>query len=252
MATKGTFSGPYMGPQGPVSLSERQRIAVEIVGPVDWSAERSWGYCACPGADFHNNVTARRDCRVFVEETNRGAKVYPPAVFCLHRSCASSVEAASHALRSAIGKAKVAAASTSPRSPSGFPKNVRGVGHTVRTGNFGMAEEVGGSSGVPKAEVRTVRTDGDRPLTRFAHIRAHPHVLPDVPVLPSEPSVKVVAPLQPKQAEPTPKAATKAPAGALPKASAEPPEGRVYCPVRLVWITREQWAQELQSKPLTP
>lgn len=205
--SQSNHNGPYTGPQGPVFLSERQRIAAEIVGVVEWSHEGSWGYCACPGASFHTGKTAKRDCRVFAGL--KGEAQESPNVYCLHTSCAAATEAASTRLRSAIGKAKVAAGRALPPTPSGRSKEVRPVRHTARTGNFGMAEESRGSPAKPEAQTPTARTAGSRPLTRFAHVRAQAHVLPEPAKNTSVPYVAAVEVQQPIE-QPQPKAAQPA------------------------------------------
>ena len=238
MTNRSNPSGPYMGPEGPVSLSERQHICTQIVGAVAWGPEGSWGYCACPGADLHHNRTARRDCRVFAEETNRGGRTDPPGLHCLHTSCVGAVEEASRRLRSAIGKAKRAAGLASPSAPLGFPKSVRTVRQTARTGNFGLAEEKRGSSDTPKADLPTARTDGSRPLTRFAHVRTHPHVSDKVPLQASEPYVAPATKPQP-EALPEATAATTRPTGHVPNAVEKPGLVTVWmngeAPVRGEW-----------------
>ena len=257
MPTK-SYNGPYVGPQGPVSLSERQRIAEAVVGVVEWGEDGSWGYCACPGADLHTGKTARRDCRIFTGL--RGEAQESPNVYCLHTSCLAPIEAASTRLRSLIGKAKAASGRALPPTPSSDPRSVRQVRHTARTGNFGLAEEKRGSSAQPVGakeaagtEFRTLRTDETRPLTRFAHVRTRPHDLPEVPSHPSEPYVKPPAPVQPKVpavAQQTPEVTRVSLPVDAPKQAED--AGRVFCPVRLVWITRAQWAEELKAKPLSP
>ena len=42
---------------GAVNLSERQRIATELLGGIDWPSETS-GYCACPGKHLHAQAMA--------------------------------------------------------------------------------------------------------------------------------------------------------------------------------------------------
>jgi hypothetical protein len=174
-----SHSTPYQRPEGPVSLIERQSICQAVVGAVDWSAEGAWGYCACPGADLHQGKSAKRDCRVFAEETHRGGSTNPPGVYCLHRSCAGLIEEAAHKIRSAIGKAKYEAGrllsrTPPPRAPSVGQKGVREV-RTVRTCNFGVPEEKEGKPAAAEAEFRTPRTGQTHLLTRFAHVRTHAH-----------------------------------------------------------------------------
>jgi hypothetical protein len=243
------YQGPYNGPEGPVSLSERQRIAQEVVGVVEWSEDGSWGYCACPGAALHNGKTARRDCRVFTGL--RGTAQESPNVYCLHTSCLSAIEAATGRLRSLVGKAKAAAGRALPPAPSGSPNGVRTASHTARTFKFRVSEEGERSPVVKAASEPTARTEEKRPLTRFTHVRAHTHCATEPAKETSEPYVK-----KPDGGKPTP-APVAQPARQMTRGSAgvDTPTaatGRVFCPVRLVWITRAEWDAELKANPIKP
>ena len=90
-----------------VNLTERQRLAVQVLGEVEWDGDSS-GFCVCPGRDLHTNSNGPRDCQVFLD----GA----PTVHCVHNSCRGQVEEANRRLRSLVGKAE----SPVPRiSPTG-------------------------------------------------------------------------------------------------------------------------------------
>lgn len=188
------YSTPYTGPEGPVSLSERQAICERVVGSVAWSKEGDWGYCMCPGGQNHTGKDGRRDCRVFADEKRGGGRgaTLPPGVHCLHQSCAGAVEEASKRIRSEIGRAKVRnAPPSSPAPRGGKPEGVRGAGHTARTFKFGCAEK----KGEAVEEKTTARTEGSRPLTRFAHVRTHAHCETGSGISASEPSTTVATPV---------------------------------------------------------
>lgn len=251
-----TYSTPYNGPVGHVGLQERQRICEGVVGAVEWSERGAWGYCTCPGVQFHHNKNGRRDCRVYAEETpgaGRSGGALPPGVTCLHTSCGSAIEEASKRIRSLIGKAKVSASggmshgTAVPRGTFRAVENARRAEQhasasvaqvtplrTARTPVFKFSEK-------GKPVVRTARTDNSRPYTLYAqaHMRTHEAVRSSE--MPSEPSTGVAK----KQAT--------APFPAQPKRAMPPADlaGKVFCPVRLAWITRAQWVQEQADKPLT-
>ena len=85
-------------------------VAESILGHVEWQDGVS-GFCQCPGGSYHTHGTAERHCRVTLD----GA----PTVFCFHTSCLAQVEAANHALRSAIAKGELAAnGHQTPRQPT--------------------------------------------------------------------------------------------------------------------------------------
>jgi phage/plasmid-associated DNA primase len=91
-------------------LSGRQRIAGELLGPVEWTGEMR-GLCQCPGLARHTGNDAKRDCEVHLD----GA----PTVHCFHNSCSSVVEAMNRELRSRIGREEAAQESVCLGSPSG-------------------------------------------------------------------------------------------------------------------------------------
>ena len=82
---------------GEVNLSERQRIATELLGDIDWQSETS-GFCACPGKHLHTTGDGERDCKIELD----GA----PTIHCFHKSCRGIKAGVNHELRSRIGKAE--------------------------------------------------------------------------------------------------------------------------------------------------
>jgi Protein of unknown function (DUF3987)/VirE N-terminal domain len=88
---------------GAVDLSERQRIATELLGAVDWESETS-GFVVCPGKHLHTSADNDRDCMIELDNI--------PTVHCFHNSCRGILEGVNHALRSRIGKAEYISAST--------------------------------------------------------------------------------------------------------------------------------------------
>src|SRR5262245_22453355 len=85
---------------GMVNVSERQRIATELLGPIDWQTETS-GFVVCPGKHLHTTGDSERDCAVDLDNV--------PTAHCFHNSCRGIVDRVNHALRSRIGKAEYAA-----------------------------------------------------------------------------------------------------------------------------------------------
>jgi Protein of unknown function (DUF3987)/BT4734-like, N-terminal domain len=82
---------------GVVNLSDRQRIACELLGAVDWQSETS-GFVPCPGKHLHTTGDGERDCRVDFDGV--------PTVHCFHNSCRGILSGVNHELRSRIGKAE--------------------------------------------------------------------------------------------------------------------------------------------------
>jgi hypothetical protein len=82
-----------------VNLSERQRIAVELLGEIRWDSE-TYGFGTCPGKRLHTSSNAWRDCEIYLD----GA----PTVYCFHNSCSGIVAGVNHELRSRIGKTEYA------------------------------------------------------------------------------------------------------------------------------------------------
>ena len=80
-----------------------QQVAESIVGPVEWDGAE--GKCRCPGEHLHTNPTGGDDCDVVCERVELSDGVLAPGVYCFHNSCGAASDNASHALRSALGKA---------------------------------------------------------------------------------------------------------------------------------------------------
>ena len=87
-----------------VNLSERQRVASELLGSIDWQSETE-GLCLCPNQAAHTTGNEKRDCKVWLEEA--------PSIYCFHNSCQGIVDAVNRDLRSRIAKAE-APAKTEP------------------------------------------------------------------------------------------------------------------------------------------
>ncbi len=88
----------------------RRRIAAEILGSIDES-----GFCQCPGRIHHTGRNGKRDCRVRLDGV--------PTVYCVHTSCAGTVEEVNHRLRSRIASAERAierGETPENRHPSGY------------------------------------------------------------------------------------------------------------------------------------
>ena len=88
---------PKSLPNRVINLNERQRIACELLGVVDWQAETS-GFCTCPGKHIHTIGDGDRDCKVELDNV--------PTVHCFHNSCRGILDGVNHELRSRIGKAE--------------------------------------------------------------------------------------------------------------------------------------------------
>jgi hypothetical protein len=80
-----------------VNLSERQRIAVELLGNIDWQSETS-GFAQCPGKYLHTTADGERDCKVDFDHV--------PTLHCFHDHCRGILDAINRELRSRIGKAE--------------------------------------------------------------------------------------------------------------------------------------------------
>ena len=82
---------------GEVNLSERQRIAAELLGAIDWQSETS-GFCVCPGKHLHTTGHNERDCKIQLDKV--------PTVHCFHHHCRGILDGTNKELRSRIGKAE--------------------------------------------------------------------------------------------------------------------------------------------------
>jgi hypothetical protein len=80
-----------------VDLSERQRIAEELLGAIDWQSETS-GIVACPGKHLHTAANGERDCKIELDGV--------PTVHCFHNHCRGILDGINHQLRKQIGKAE--------------------------------------------------------------------------------------------------------------------------------------------------
>ena len=92
-----------------VNLSERQRIATERLGAIDWQSETS-GYCTCPGKHLHTTGDGERDCELHLDNA--------PTVHCFHDHCRGMVDAVNRELRSRIGKAEFVPTPTVEAQPA--------------------------------------------------------------------------------------------------------------------------------------
>ncbi len=88
--------------QHSLTLSEAQHIAESIVGAVRWNGAQ--GQCQCPGIALHTNRNAPTDCKAVCEPIGTGGGTLAPGIYCHHGSCTAACDAASHQLRSALGK----------------------------------------------------------------------------------------------------------------------------------------------------
>jgi len=75
----------------------RQRIAEQILGPVDWESQTR-GHFPCPGASRHTS-NSTTDATVFLN-------FVVPTVKCYHKSCAREVDKLNRRLRSRISRAE--------------------------------------------------------------------------------------------------------------------------------------------------
>jgi Protein of unknown function (DUF3987)/VirE N-terminal domain len=89
---KRTFSG-----NGAVNLSERQKIAEELLGNIQWESETS-GFVTCPGKHLHTTGDSERDCKIDFDQV--------PTIHCFHDHCRGILDAINRELRSRIGKAE--------------------------------------------------------------------------------------------------------------------------------------------------
>jgi hypothetical protein len=88
---------PKFQSNGAANLSDRQRIATELLGSVDWQSESS-GFVACPGRHLHTTPDNDRDCKIEL----LGA----PTAHCFHDKCRGILAGVNYELRSRIGKAE--------------------------------------------------------------------------------------------------------------------------------------------------
>jgi hypothetical protein len=74
-------------------MSDNQRKAADILGPIDWQSDVH-GLCHCPGEAAHTSHTRLRDTTVFIDGV--------PTIFCWHSSCVAYRDEANRKLRRAI------------------------------------------------------------------------------------------------------------------------------------------------------
>lgn len=91
-----------MNANAQLTLAEARAIAESIVGRVEWHGAQ--GQCQCPGIALHTSANAHSDCKAVCEPIPTGNGTLAPGVYCFHASCSAEVEAASNAVRSALGK----------------------------------------------------------------------------------------------------------------------------------------------------
>lgn len=175
----------------------RGRDLKGVPGVIDWKRE-GVGYCACPGADLHNNPTGRRDCRVTVVP---GRSSDAPTIYCFHTTCAEVVAAANHKLRSEIGKAKACGGGAPPgHRPGGSPPKTQGnATRTARTPFFNVTPAGTRSLGTTRT-VRTsfspsytqgqqndIRIDGAKEVSEASVVEVEREESPETPSEPSAP-----------------------------------------------------------------
>ena len=76
-----------------ITAPTTSEVAERVLGEIAWVTETE-GYCECPGRHQHTSGDGRRDCKVYLDRV--------PTVYCLHASCASSVDRKNTELREAI------------------------------------------------------------------------------------------------------------------------------------------------------
>ena len=86
-------------------------VSESVLGHVQW-VDTTTGYCECPGAACHTQKAGQRDCRIALDQV--------PTIHCFHTSCQAAVDAANHALRSALARGELAQGPTR-RAPARTP-----------------------------------------------------------------------------------------------------------------------------------
>jgi hypothetical protein len=102
---------PARASSASVDLNERQRIAAELLGEIDWQNETE-GLCTCPNQAAHTTGNGVRDCKVWLGDI--------PTISCFHNSCRGVIEGLNYTLRARIGKAEYV-------SPNGAEQPVSAV-----------------------------------------------------------------------------------------------------------------------------
>ena len=77
-----------------MTLQERQELAENYLGLVDWQESGTEGYCRCPGQAKHTTPNGPKDCIVYVTGV--------PTVHCFHRSCQDDTDEYSAPLRKVL------------------------------------------------------------------------------------------------------------------------------------------------------
>ncbi len=91
------------------TMSENPTIRRAIAESLLGIALDADGFAPCPGRQFHNGATGRRDFRVILEG--------PPTGTCFHTSCGALVDEFNAKLRSLIGKAEAPGGTGAPPRP---------------------------------------------------------------------------------------------------------------------------------------
>jgi hypothetical protein len=94
---------------GEVKLSERQHIATELFGPIDWQSEtEGFAVNRCPFEQRHSTPNGARDLKVYVTPGEA------PNGNCVHNSCKPMLAVLNRELQSRIGKAETPKAAQLP------------------------------------------------------------------------------------------------------------------------------------------
>jgi hypothetical protein len=143
-----------------VNPSERQRIATELLGKIDWQSETS-GFVVCPGKHLHVTLHGDRDCKIDFDHV--------PTLHCFHDHCRGILEGINHELRSRVGKAEY----VKPEPPADENQATRNDDKKEQTTNKSAATRL-----VEFAEAFTFFHDPqDRPFVRL-EINGHVEVWP--------------------------------------------------------------------------
>ncbi len=111
---------PKFSSNGAFNLSERQRIATELLGNIQWESELS-GFVQCPGKHVHTTTDGERDCKIDFDHV--------PTVHCFHDHCRGILDGINHELRSRIGKAEHVKPGEAPQwqEPQPLPEDMPAV-----------------------------------------------------------------------------------------------------------------------------
>jgi hypothetical protein len=78
-------------------IEKRQRIAVELLGEIDWKTETE-GLCTCPAKHLHTTGDQDSDCKVYLGGI--------PNAYCFHNHCKGILDGVNHELQSRIRTAE--------------------------------------------------------------------------------------------------------------------------------------------------